>query len=407
MIRYIIKRITVDNNNQTYQKIEDLLQDEQFIKWRLFRTEELDEYWNALREENPQLKKIIDEAVAQFGKVKLNHYPVSDPEKQALFSKIRKRIRFHNTKRVIMQTGAVAAVLAIAFLSILYVTQSKSDLSLMGDERIVGQTLPDEDVYIITNGEKIKLTDKSHIGLTEDGRAVVTDSSASTTELTLAKTDLNKLMVPYGKRSNLTLADGSKVWLNSGTQLDFPTEFNGKTREIYVDGEIYIDVAHNAGKPFVVNTGDMQVLVTGTSFNLSAYGEDGMKTVVLVNGKVDVNSGSSRTSLVPNEKLEITDRTVSKETVDVSQYISWKDGVLELNSTSMTEILKRVGRYYNVQFEKATDVTLNENTFSGKLFLSNNLDSVMTSISRLTSTEYLREYNKIFISKKTEAYDNK
>ena len=248
---------------------------------------------------------------------------------------------------------------------------------------------------------KIRLNDKSHIGLKDNGKAVITDSTESTKDLILATTELNKLVVPFGKRTNLTLSDGTVVWLNSGTQLDFPSEFKGKSREIFVDGEIYIDIATDKKKPFIVHAGNMNITVMGTSFNLSAYKDDISKSVVLVNGKVQIETDNNyKTDLEPNEKIEINYNSITKEFVDVSEYVSWKDGLLEFNSTPMSEILKKIGRYYNVEFEKTQDLSLNEKTFSGKLFLSNNLDSVMISISALSSTEYLRKENKIFISKK-------
>ncbi|HBK30926.1 MAG TPA: iron dicitrate transport regulator FecR, partial [Porphyromonadaceae bacterium] len=104
--------------------------------------------------------------------------------------------------------------------------------------------------------------------------------------------------------------------------------------------------------------------------------------------------------LSPNEKVEKQGGQLSKEEVDVSGYISWTKGIMKFNETTMSDILKKVGRYYNVQFENNSGTALNEKSCSGKLFLSNNLDSVMTSISVLSSTTYKRENNIIHISKK-------
>ena len=145
----------------------------------------------------------------------------------------------------------------------------------------------------------------------------------------------------------------------------------------------------------------MNVIVQGTSFNISSYNDDSSKSVVLVEGQVKIETENNyQTELAPNERLVISNNTVSKEIVDVLDYVSWKDGMLVFNSTPMSEILKRIGRYYNVEFENTQEVTLNDKSLSGKLFLSNNLDSVLTSISAISSTEYLREENKIFISNK-------
>lgn len=124
------------------------------------------------------------------------------------------------------------------------------------------------------------------------------------------------------------------------------------------------------------------------------------KTVVLVDGKISIKTAQHETEMLPNEKAEIVNNQITKETVDVSEYTSWTKGILEFNETPVSEILKKVGRYYNVQFESSPDIPLNARTCSGKLFLSSNLDSVMTSISVLSSTDYRRENDIIYITKK-------
>lgn len=233
------------------------------------------------------------------------------------------------------------------------------------------------------------------------GRALITDSTDSSTELLLGMVELNRLVVPYGKRMNLTLSDGTKVWLNSGTQLDFPSEFTKTTREIAVNGEVFIEVAHDPAVPFIVRANNLSVRVLGTSFNMSAYHDDASAVVVLVDGKVEVKTAGNQTAhLEPNEKLELIDNNIVKEEVSVSEYISWIRGVLEFEDEPISEILKKIGRYYNVQFENSPDMGLRDQVCSGKLFLSNNLDSVMTSVSALSSTVYQRDNNVIRITKK-------
>jgi ferric-dicitrate binding protein FerR (iron transport regulator) len=217
----------------------------------------------------------------------------------------------------------------------------------------------------------------------------------------LASQEINQLIVPFGKRTDITLSDGTHIWLNSGTQLDFPTVFTGKTREIHVYGEIFIDVAHNSKIPFIVRSKEIEIEVYGTSFNVSAYNDDNKKTVVLIDGKITIKTeGNDKIDLFPNEKIDIEEHKLLKEKVDVSEYISWTKGVLEFEQTPMSEILKKIGRYYNVRFDGSPDIALNEKSCSGKLFLSNNLDSVLTSVSVLSSTIYKRENNKIHIIKK-------
>ena len=396
----------MDDKNKIVHNGYNFLEDEDFIRWRLFQTKESEDYWTNFRMENPQLEEAIQEAIKQFNAVKINNYNLSDREKSYIYKNILQNISHYKKRRLTIRIASIAAVSLIALLSTLFVIQMKNNARqnrLNENEMIVGQTLPEEEIYLITGNKKTQLLHNSHIGLSDNGKATITDSTDTKKELLLARTELNRLVVPYGKRTNLTLADGSEVWLNSGTQLDFPSEFRGRTREIHVDGEIYIDVAPNQQIPFIVHAQDMQIRVLGTSFNISAYRDDIKKTIVLVEGKVKVERGETQLAeLLPNEKIDVTENKVLKETVNTSEYISWKKGILEFNGTPMSEILKKIGRYYNVQFEETTAVKLNDQTFSGKLFLSNNLDSVMASVSILSSTTYSRENNKIIIGEKKQ-----
>jgi transmembrane sensor len=325
-------------------------------------------------------------------------------KKKQIFSNISNKIKQFKLRRLILKVSYTAAVILIGFISIFIVREynhTEKQKNQISSNMIVGQSLPEEEAYILSDGIKFKLKDKSHVGLINNGTAIITNSDNSTKMLALSTVAMNRLVVPYGKRANLTLSDGTVIWLNSGTQLDFPSEFVDNTREIFVNGEVFIEVKKDLNMPFIVHAGDINVTVTGTSFNLSAYLDDNMKSVVLVNGKVQVETKNNyKTDLLPNEKIEINNNSIKKEIVEISEYISWKDGLLELYSTPMSEILKKIGRYYNVQFEKSELITLNNETFTGKLFLSNSLDSVMTSISTLSSTEFLRDGNNIYIIKK-------
>lgn len=392
-----------NDKNRPFQGDHDFLLDDGFIRWRLFQTEESDEYWNNFLIEHPHLEKALHEAIAQFNAVEINRDQLPEKDKKEVYRTLLLNIHRYKRRRLLRRIGSVAAVLMIAILSVLFLTHKENagPSSNPGKEIIVGETLPEEEIFIISGGEKMNIAQKSHIGLTEDGKALVTDSANAKKELLLATAEINKLVVPYGKRTSLTLPDGTEVWLNSGTILDFPSRFTGSKREINVNGEIFINVAHNPEIPFVVHAQDMAIQVYGTSFNITAYHDDTKKTVVLVEGKVKIETSDKHTAeLLPNEKFEIADRNITKEYVDVSEYISWTKGILEFDETPVSEILKKIGRYYNVQFESSQEVKLNDKTCSGKLFLSNNLDSVMTSVSILSSTVYKRENNNIYITKK-------
>ena len=233
----------------------------------------------------------------------------------------------------------------------------------------------------------------------QNGKLKITERNENEKTVEFTENSLNTLIVPYGKRSTLTLSDGSKVWLNSGSVFKFPAQFTGNTREIHLaSGEMYIEVSPDKKKPFRVRTSDFQVKVHGTKFNVATYG-DSPQSIVLVAGSVSLLSQNQpEVFLSPNEQAVYADNgTFQTKKVDVDRFISWKDGYLELNKTPMTEILKQIGRYYNLSFNYDNDVNLQKRTCTGKIHLSENLDNVMTTIGLLSSTQYTKDNNKVFI----------
>lgn len=383
----------------------DFLLNEDFIQWRLFQGEEQYERWEKFRLANPHLEESLNEAISRFEALEMNRVSLSKSEKEAIYTAVTRKIRQHETRRRRRQISwaATAAILVIATLSTLFVRLNRESIPVIPTEHpgIVGQALPGKEIYLFSGSEKVNIANQSNIQLQKDAKVLITCNNNETgKELALNSAKMNSLVVPFGKQSTLMLADGTKVYLNSGTRVDFPTEFNGKTREIHVDGEIFIEVTEDAQKPFIVHTDWMEIRVLGTSFNVSAYRCDEEKTVVLVEGRVSIKTAQHVTEMLPNEKVELANDQVNKETVDVSEYISWTKGILEFHETPVSEILKKVGRYYNVQFESSPSIPLNAQTCSGKLFLSNSLDSVMTALSVLSSTDYRRENNMIYITKK-------
>jgi len=387
----------------TLDKKVNFLLDEDFIKWRLYQTNEQNAHWAKFIRDNPHLEQSIEESIVRFNALNMSESTLPQTEKDALYSIVMQNINKHNKRKVLFKyVSSIAVVLAIGIVSVVYLNLNKngSQLAPIEGDVIVGQTLHNEEVHIISGDNKTNLSNNSKLEFTQNDNIVITDSTQSKQELKLASASINKLVVPFGKRSNLIFADGTKVWVNSGTQVEFPSKFTGQTREITVNGEIYIEVKEDKQTPFIVRTNNMDIQVYGTSFNVYDYYDDLTKTVVLVEGSVGVKTAGKVTKLEPNRKLEITNGEITEESVDVSEYICWTQGVMRFKETPVSEILKKVGRYYNVEFENSPDISLNDKTFSGKLFLSNNLDSVMVSISLLSSTKYERENDKIYISKK-------
>lgn len=382
-------------------KNRDFLLEDKFIEWRLLKTDELNIYWETFRKDNPELSHSIDIAIKEFNSLKLNNKKIEEIEKKKILATILSEGKRKSKRKYFIQAiSTVAAVAVLGLFISLFLNLNNNSIDAY-ENSILGQTMPEEEVYIISNDSKTKLADNSSLELTQENKAVITNNTGSIEEVNLTTSSLNRIVVPYGKRSTITLADGTKVWLNSGTQLDFPTTFTGGTREISVNGEIYIEVKEDKNTPFIVNTENMTIQVYGTSFNVTSYNDDDNKSIVLVEGKVGVKTSRYKDefTLKPNEMISLSGNEVTRENVDVSNYISWTQDILVFDETPISEILKKIGRYYNVQFDNLPEVTLNEQTCSGKLFLSNNLDSVMMSISSISATKYERNNNIINITK--------
>ncbi len=159
-----------------------------------------------------------------------------------------------------------------------------------------------------------------------------------------------------GMVSKFILADGTKVWLNSGSELQFPTRFAGDFREVKLKGEAYFEVVKNKNQPFRVNACDLSVEVLGTSFDVANYKNEKMTEVVLVEGKVrlmvkDGDKLKGRGTLNCGHRGVYCEETgkIWTEKVSVDKYISWRDGNLIFRDDKMEEVVKRLSRWFNVE----------------------------------------------------------
>lgn len=388
-----------------YLHYTDFLKDKTFIRWQLAPDDQVDSYWKDFIQKNPHLQEDINQAIDYLKTRGLNNSIFNEAERTELLEKIQSTIERNSKKRktqkIIQYSVASCAAIALIIIGFtMFESQEKKSTIAHGQELIVGNLLNNEDIQLITSEESLSFQNDVQVEFDENGIAKITQSN-NTEEKTikLAKSKQNTLIVPYGKRSTLTLSDGSKVWLNSGSVLEFPTQFSGENREIRLaSGEMYIEVTPDKQKPFHVYTSEINVKVYGTKFNVSNFAGS-QQSVVLVEGRISLRSANNKeTFLMPNEQgIYSKNGTFNTQKVDANQFISWKDGYLAFDKTPMTEVLKQIGRYYNLSFNYEMDMNLQKRTCTGKIYLSENLDNVMTTVGLLTSTRYTRKDNQIFI----------
>lgn len=388
----------------SYSHYTDFLKDEQFIRWQLLPDEELNARWQDFMEKHPHLDEEIRQAIHYLKTTGLNKNRLNEEDRRQLYRRIQSTIE-RNTKtikvrRMIRYAVASCAAIALAIAGLhLFIRPEERSVMQSGTERIVGRLLSHQDIQLISDNETRSFQSNIKLNVSDEGTITITHENEREETLDMDKASLNQLVVPYGKRTQLILSDGSKIWLNSGTILEFPAEFSAQNREInLMSGEIYAEVAPDKTKSFYVHTSDFHVKVYGTKFNISHY-SDSPQSVTLVEGSVGLRSGTdSEWFLSPKEQAVYKKNGMfDKQAVDVNSIISWKDGYLTLDRTPVSEVLKQIGRYYNLAFDYETDVNLQKRTCTGKIYLSDNFDYVMTTVALLSSTGYEKQGNKIYI----------
>lgn len=163
----------------------------------------------------------------------------------------------------------------------------------------------------------------------------------------LGKSGNHKIIVPRGAEYQIVLADGTRVWLNSDSRLEFPAAFGNRERVVKLAGEAYFDVVHDAGRPFRVQTDQATVQVLGTSFNVSTYG--GVNQTTLVSGSVELNLAQRSYRLKPGEQGVVQNGRVEVKEVDVREFVAWKDGLFVFRNRRLEEVLTTLGRWYDLQ----------------------------------------------------------
>jgi ferric-dicitrate binding protein FerR (iron transport regulator) len=175
----------------------------------------------------------------------------------------------------------------------------------------------------------------------------------------------------------------------------YPTRFTGATRTIRVDGEIYANVAHDAARPFIVQTDSMQVRVYGTEFNFSAYRKEEGRQVVLVKGSVAVTYNNNTVRLTPRQAYTCHGAESSLKTVDTELYTSWTDGVYRFEDVPFEQVLRKLARYYNVTMsipKQPSGVVC-----YGSLELKNDLNAQLTGLMQLVSFNFVIKDNQYII----------
>lgn len=209
---------------------------------------------------------------------------------------------------------------------------------------------------------------------------------------------------PLGSKTEVELSDGTKVWLNSGSEVRYPAIFGPDQRNVYLEGEAYFEVEKNKRAPFCVHTGEIEIEVLGTSFNVKSYPEDDRIETTLIEGAVGISKTGSEQSvkLKPNEKASLARNTGKQDeeftvtgNVDTELYISWKNGKLVFKKEKLGDLAVKLERWFNVTIT-ISDKKLAEERVTG-IFQNENIEQVLDALQMSLSFSYEITKNEIVI----------
>ena len=325
----------------------------------------------------------------------------TDEVKKKLLQKIRQENSVFY-KRKLQSYFKYAAIIIVAIGTVYFyqksnVSEQKNNQLVPKEEAIVLQS-DNGSVQIINPSNSRSVTDKlGKIIGKQDKNKITYSNNVSTTELIY-----NTLKIPNGKRFEVELSDGTVVHMNSGSTLRYPVAFlKNKSREVFLTGEAFFDVAKDKAHPFTVNTEELKVEVLGTKFNVSSYTDDITTDIVLVEGKVGLYKGKkvneNLVKLTPGLKGSNTkgQPNITTEKVNTDIYTAWLQGSLVFKNMSFDAIIKKLERHYNVTFINKNK-TLGKEIFNAS-FDQEPIETVLKHFSDSYAIDYKIKDNKIII----------
>ena len=319
------------------------------------------------------------------------------------------RVMRPRRRRLPVLLGRVAAVLLPLLLggTAIYVMYSRNNASLknvISLHDVEPGTL--EAVLVTSDGTLRELqTAGNHIN-EKDGSKIMVDSARLNYQdnrpESVRELIYNKLLVGRGHEYMLILNDGTRVWMNSKSELSYPVAFGENVRRVRLSGEAYFEVTKDSVRPFIVEVDrGFEVKVLGTHFNIKAYDTDDSYETTLVEGKVQVSQGhKTKITLEPSEQMVIgKDGRHEVRVVNTSYYTAWHEGWFYFNDESLEQVLIMIGRWYDVDFVFAKE-NLKEIAVTGKLKRFENLSVILKMLERTTGTELILENRIVKVDKK-------
>lgn len=389
--------------------IEDFTRDEYFQKWVLSPDAMSTNFWEHWLADHPHKRVTIEKSKRLVLLMNADDTELSDRDFDAMWRNIierrddgvRHRIEDHKGNQPIFRkiaavfVGLLATSLAVYML---VAPNDKHDLNILQETQITLE-LEDGTLEILDETSSKLVANTSGTIMVKQSHSTLQYKTIDSIPQVLA---YNQLTVPYGKKFDLILSDGSRVFLNSGTKLRYPVFFlKDSPRNVYLDGEAYFSVETDKKRPFTVITDDMNTRVYGTEFNVSSYKNENNTSTVLVEGSVavyKVHNELAKTLVVlsPGERAVFENEEIGVSLVNTTKYIAWKEGRLLFEDDPFYLIIKELERNFNVVIDNKFEA-LQHKKFTAA-FQNESLEQILKICQEHTPFKYKVAGNKIIIT---------
>jgi len=346
---------------------------------------------------------------------KIRNYPVmSDAFAQKLESRLDQLDAQDTTPVRVLPwrkwTAAAAAAILLVSAGYFFLSRPGQKAAVAPPVIVKANDVPpggDGAILTLANGEKIILDSAANGKLAMDGNAAITktgkgqlayNAAASGKLQATRQIPYNTLTTPRGKKAILTLADGTRVWLNALSSIRFPTSFTGNDRTVEITGEAYFEVAKSASIPFTVKKSgsDFGVQVLGTSFNVNAYDDEDAIRTTLLDGSVRVYRGMAGRLLKPGQQALCNNQGKIDfvNDINIEDVMAWKNGIFHFDRSDIGTVMRQIARWYDVDVTYKGTITQH---FGGTISREVNVSRVFEMLEMTGAVKFSIEGRKVTV----------
>lgn len=359
---------------------------------------------------NESYKKFLD-LKSEYERT-TDYHRLENDIRLALERRHRQRLLRHRLARC----GSIAAVLLLGAVILWEYTGSRTDgndaKSVVASHTVGMPEVQDKVILVLADGQRVKMTemrqDSMSLGtavvMGEEGRIIYASDSTQRDSLRPEQLEMNRVITAAGGLYSLQLSDGSRVWLNSESELEYPVLFGHRERAVKLSGEAFFEVTPDASRPFIVEANGICTRVLGTSFNIKAYSNEPTVSTTLFTGKVNVSTSadSSRSVLLTPGKQADWNRGTAQMQVskaNLEHVLAWKEGLFIFSKADLEVVSRQIERWYGVKFVYEKDEKTNY-TFNGYFSKDETLSSILEAFTFAGGPEFNIKGEVVYVKNK-------